>query len=38
MSETILDIEENEDTVVIEEEKKTPDGLVLRESLICILG
>ena len=25
MSETILDIEENEDTVVIEEEKKTPD-------------
>ena len=31
MFETILVIEENEDTVVIEEEKKTPDGLVLKE-------
>ena len=31
MSETILAIEENEDTIVIEEEKKTPDGLVLKE-------
>ena len=31
MSETILAIEENEDTVLIEEEKKTLDGLVLKE-------
>ena len=31
MSETILDIEDNEDTIVIEEEKKTLDVLVLKE-------
>ena len=31
MFETILAIEENEDTVLIEEEKKTLDGLVLKE-------
>ena len=33
MSETNLAIEENEDTVVIEEKKKTPDVLVLKELL-----
>ena len=33
MFETILAIEENEDTIVIEEENKTPDGLVLKEIL-----
>ena len=37
MSETILDIEENEDSVVIEEEKKTLDGLVLKELHLIIL-
>ena len=31
MSDTILATEDNEDTVLIEEEKKTPDGLVLKE-------
>ena len=31
MSETILAIKENEGTIVIEEEKKTFDGLVLKE-------
>ena len=31
MSETILAIEKNEDRIVIEEEKKTPDGMVLKE-------
>ena len=31
MSETILVIEGNEDVVLIEDEKKTPDGLVLKE-------
>ena len=33
MSNTILAIEENEETIVIEEEKKTPDGSVLKELL-----
>ena len=33
MFKTILATEENEDTIVIEEEKKTPDGLVLKELL-----
>ena len=31
MSKTILAIEENEDVVLIEEEKKTSDELVLKE-------
>ena len=31
MLETILAIEDNEDVVLIEEEKKTPNGLVLKE-------
>ena len=31
MFETILAIEENEDTVVIEKEKMTPHGLVIKE-------
>ena len=31
MSKTILTIEENEDAILIEEEKKTLDGLVLEE-------
>ena len=30
ISETILSIDDNEDTIVVEEEKKTPDGLVLK--------
>ena len=33
MSETILAIEENEYSVAIEKEKKTPEGLVLKELL-----
>ena len=36
MSETNLAIEENEDTVVIEEKKKTQDVLVLKELLGCV--